>query len=244
MFITGGRGRMGSTLIPQLQQAGWTITAPSSQDLDITDETSVAKALEAAQADVVLHLAAYTNVAQAEQDRTRCWQVNVIGTRNIARHTAGRLVHFSTDYVFDGERGQYQETDTPNPSNYYSLTKTVAEEAAHQATRALLVRTSFKDSVWPYPMAFEDQFTSADFTDVIAAEIFVLLQHLEHIPAQTGVLHVATARKSIFELARRRNPDVQPGSRLKAKVHIPPDVSLDTSKWQGIKANLGTPGNA
>jgi dTDP-4-dehydrorhamnose reductase len=51
-------------------------------------------------------------------------------------------------------------------------------------------------------------------------------------------LHIATERKSIFDLARRRNPQVQPGSRLTARVHIPKDVSLDTSRWQTIKHRL------
>ncbi len=240
---------MGRVLLPQLQARGWAITAPSSRELDITDERAVEDALEAAQPEVILHLAAYTNVAQAEHERERCWAVNVHGTRHLARasnhfhgapnvssYPTARFVHFSTDYVFDGERGQYRESDTPSPSNYYSLTKTVGEEAALNARAALIVRTSFKDSVWPYPVAFNDQFTSADYTDVIALEMLTLLLNLSSVPDH--VLHIATERKSIFDLARRRNPQVQPGSRLTASVHIPKDVSLDTSRWQSIKHRL------
>ena len=236
LFVTGGNGRMGKELIPQLESRGWCVTAPPSRDLDITDESTVADALEAARPDIVLHLAAYTDVAKAEKERERCWAVNVAGTRHIARHAPGRLVHFSTDYVFDGERGLYAETDAPNPSNYYSLTKTVAEEAARSAPNALIVRTTFKDAVWRYPIAFDDQFTSADFTDVIAAEILQLMLNLDRV--QDDVLHVVTERKSVFELARRRNPGVQPGSRSSAKVHIPPDVSLENSRWRALKAGF------
>jgi dTDP-4-dehydrorhamnose reductase len=235
IFVTGAGGRMGRELTPRLERHGWRITAPSSRELDITDETAVAQALEP-QFDVVLHLAAYTNVAQAEVERERAWAVNVIGSRNIARHTRGRLVHISTDYVFDGERGMYTETDAPNPSNYYSLTKLVAEEAARANSNALIVRTSFKESNWPYPMAFEDQFTSADFTDVITDELELLLLHLESV--QDRVLHVVTERKSVFELAKRRNVGLQAGSRLSARVHIPPDVSLDNIRWTAIKSRF------
>ncbi len=227
---------MGKELIPQLEARGWNVTAPPSRDLDITDETAVADALEAAQPDIVLHLAAYTDVAKAEKEREQCWAVNVAGTRHVARHAPGRLVHFSTDYVFDGERGLYTETDAPNPSNYYSLTKTVAEEAARSARNALIVRTTFKDAVWRYPIAFDDQFTSADFTDVIAAEILSLMLNLDRV--QDDVLHVVTERKSVFELAHRRNPGVQPGSRSSARVHIPPDVSLNNSRWGALKAGF------
>lgn len=244
LFVTGGNGRMGRELIPQLEARGWRVTAPGSRDLDITDEAAVSVALEKVRPEIVLHLAAYTDVAKAEQERDRCWAVNVTGSRNIARHASAsvgaRLVHFSTDYVFDGERGLYTETDAPNPSNYYSLTKTVAEEAARSAHGALIVRTTFKDAVWRYPVAFDDQFTSADFTDVIAQEILILMLNLDRV--QDDVLHVVTERKSVYELARRRNPDVRPGSRSTAKVHIPPDVSLDNSRWHALKAGfIGSP---
>jgi dTDP-4-dehydrorhamnose reductase len=238
LFVTGGAGRMGGMLLPLLAQHGWHITAPRSNQLDITNETAVARALELAQPEVVLHLAAYTDVAKAERERERAWAVNVIGTRNLAGHTLGRFVHFSTDYVFDGERGMYLETDIPNPANFYSLTKTVGEEAARHARRALIVRTSFKDSIWPYSVAFEDQFTSADFVDVIANEMVTLINNLGMV--DHDLLHIVTERKSIFELARRRNPDVQPGSRLKATVHIPPDVSLDASRWLALKDRISS----
>jgi dTDP-4-dehydrorhamnose reductase len=238
LFITGGAGRMGCTLLPMLAQHGWQITAPRSNELDITDETAVARALELAQPEVVLHLAAYTDVAKAEHERERAWAVNVLGTGHLARHTLGQFVHFSTDYVFDGERGMYLETDIPNPANFYSLTKTVGEEAARHARRALIVRTSFKDSLWPYPVAFEDQFTSADFTDVIANEMLTMINHLAMV--NHDVLHVVTERKSVFELARKRNPDLKPGSRLKANVHIPPDVSLDASRWLALKDRIAS----
>jgi dTDP-4-dehydrorhamnose reductase len=238
IFVTGGAGRMGGVLLPLLAQHGWHITAPRSTQLNITDETAVARALELAQPEVVLHLAAYTDVVRAEREPERAWAVNVLGTRNLARHTLGRFVHFSTDYVFDGERGMYLETDIPHPANFYSLTKTVGEEAARHARRALIVRTSFKDSVWPYPVAFEDQFTSADFVDVIANEMLTLINHLGMV--DHDLLHVVTERKSIFELARRRNPDVQSGSRLRANVHIPPDVSLDVSRWLALKDRISS----
>ncbi len=224
---------MGRELIPQLTARGWTVTAPRSTELDITNEAVVADALEHAQPDVVLHLAAYTDVTKAEREHEQCWAVNVTGTRNVARHAPGRFVHFSTDYVFDGERGLYRESDAPNPSNYYSLTKTVAEEAARSARNPLIVRTTFKDAVWRYPIAFDDQFTSADFTDVIGLEILTLMLNLEHI--SDPLLHVVTERKSVYELAHRRNPGVQPGSRLTANVHIPPDVSLNNSRWHALK---------
>jgi dTDP-4-dehydrorhamnose reductase len=239
IFITGGSGRMGSSLIPLLKDAGWMIEAPASSSVNILELSTLQQFLEAFKPNVVLHLAAYTDVAKAEQDKELCWKVNVEGTRNVARaanQIGARMVHISSDYVFDGERGNYLESDTPNPSNYYSLTKVVAEEAVRAANDVLIVRTSFKESVWRYPMAFMDQFTSADFVDVIAQEFYLLLEHLELVQVQ--VLNLVTERKSVFELASRRNPTLLPGSRLDAKVHIPPDVSLNISQWQELKKSF------
>ena len=230
---------MGSSLIPLLKDAGWIIQAASSSQVNILEPAVLKQFLESFKPDVVLHLAAYTDVAKAEQQKELCWKVNVEGTRNVARavnQIGARMVHISSDYVFDGERGNYLESDTPNPSNYYSLTKVVAEEAARVANDVLIVRTSFKESVWRYPMAFADQFTSADFVDVIAQELCLLLEHLDLV--QTQVLNLVTMRKSVFELAVQRNPSVQPGSRLNAKVHIPPDVSLNISRWQELKQSF------
>ena len=228
---------MGKEILPRLEQHGWEIFAPSSQAVSITNLSAITHAIKAAQPDIVLHMAAYTDVGQAEQEHAACYAVNVIGTRNVARACGhARLVHISTDYVFDGERGMYLESDAPNPSNYYSLTKVLGEEAARAAPNSLIVRTSFKDAVWKYPVAFADQFTSADYTDIIATELELLLLILPRV--HTDVLHVVTERKSILELAQRRNPQVQAGSRIGAKVHIPPDVSLDNSRWTALKAGV------
>jgi dTDP-4-dehydrorhamnose reductase len=235
-FVTGGGGRMGTALLPQL---GFEMFAPRSDELNICNFAQLEAVFGQFQPNVVLHMAAYTDVQRAELEHQQCWAVNVLGTRNIAKASAmvgARLVHISTDYVFDGEDGMYTEIDTPNPSNFYSLTKTVAEEAARATQGSLIVRTSFKDAVWKYPLAFSDQYTSADYTDVIAGELELLLCHLGSI--KDDVLHVVTERKSILELAQRRNPHVQAGSRLNAKVHIPPDVSLDNSRWNTLKSDF------
>lgn len=231
---------MGRELLPRLRERGWTIQSPGSRELDLTDERAVESVMAAARPDVVLHLAGYTDVAGAEKDRERCWAVNVAGTRHLATHAGGRLVHLSTDYAFDGERGGYLEEDAPSPANYYSLTKVVGEEAARRHPDVLIVRSSFKESRWPYPVAFDDQFTSADYLDVIAGELEILLENLDRVRPPDGLLHVATERKSVFDLARRRNPDVRPGSRTVASVRIPPDVSLDCSRWTNIRDGLAS----
>jgi len=236
VLLTGGSGRLGRELLALLPG----VHAPQSSDLDVTRPETISHVLDDVRPEVVVHAAAYTDVAGAEADRECCWRVNVEGTRNLVRAVLERgifLVHISTDYVFEGSRGGYREEDTVGPvRNYYALTKLVAEEVARLAPEHLVIRTSFRPREWPYPTAFTDVYTSQDYVDVIAPKIALAVQHCREIPH--SVLHIATERKSVFELARRRRPDVQPGSKREAGVELPDDCSLDTSRWNAVVANL------
>ena len=233
IFLTGGQGRLGTELRALLPG----IVAPTEAQMDITSPEAVAAALDAARPEVLVHAAAYTDVAGAEKDRRRCWEVNVQGTRNIVRAAMERdifLVHISTDYVFEGTTGGYAEDDPVGPvRNYYALSKLAAEEVVRVAQRHLVIRTSFRPRQWPYPVAFTDVYTSQDYVDIIAPEIALAIRRCREIPYST--LHIATERKSVFELARRRRPDVKPGSKAQAGVDLPDDISMDISRWRRLK---------
>jgi dTDP-4-dehydrorhamnose reductase len=128
----------------------------------------------------------------------------------------------------------YREEDPLGPPpNYYALSKLVAEEIARTADRCLVIRTSFRPRQWPYPTAFTDVYTSQDYIDVIAPMIAEAVLHLEQIPFDT--LHVATERKTIYDLARRRSPDVKPCTSETAGVAYPKDVSLDSARWSALR---------
>jgi dTDP-4-dehydrorhamnose reductase len=233
ILLTGGTGRLGGELRSLLPG----VIAPSRAELDITRPQAVEAALHRFAPEVVVHTAAYTDVAGAERDRPACWRTNVHGTRAVvqsAAHFGVFLVHISTDYVFEGSRGMYQEEDPPGPvANYYALSKLVAEEVARLAPQHLIIRTSFRPREWPYPVAFTDVHTSQDYVDVIAPEIALAILYHREIPYST--LHIATERKSVYALAQRRRPDVRPGSKREVSVALPDDISLDTTRWQTLK---------
>lgn len=229
ILLTGGSGRLGTELRALLPG----IIAPGRAELDITRPDTIEAALDRYRPVLVVHAAAYTNVSGAETDRQTCWQVNVEGTRHLVRALASRptrLVYISTDYVFDGTRGGYKEEDQVGPvRNFYALSKLVAEEVVRVLDQHLVVRTSFRPREWPYPVAFADVYTGQDYVDVIAPKIALLLQRCDEVEYRT--LHIATERKSVYELARRRKPDVIPGSKRDANVQLPDDISLDISRW-------------
>ena len=229
ILLTGGNGRLGTEI-----QKLIACDAPLAEELDVTEFASCKRAIKKYNPDIVIHAAAWTDVAGAETHKERCWAVNVIGTENIARAAAGRrLVFISTDYVFDGEKGNYREDDIPNPKNFYALTKLVGEVIIGQYPNTLIIRTAFKsDGPWPYERAFTDQWSSHDFVSRLAPDIMraALMESL------TGVIHIAGARTSMYDLARQVSPGVGKMKREEADVPLPRDISLDTSLWKTISS--------
>lgn len=229
ILITGGGGVLGTEIRKLID-----CFAPDQTELDVTDFASCNRAIKKYQPDLIIHAAAWTDVAGAENSKEKCWEVNVIGTQNMARAAVGRrLVYISTDYVFDGERGNYSEEDVPNPTNFYSLTKCVGEAIIRQYQETLIIRTAFKqDGPWPYEKAFTDQWVSHEFVSVLAPDI-VRASMMERL---TGVIHIAGKRKTVYELARQVTPDVGKMSIKDIKVRLPHDTSLNISKWQKISS--------
>jgi dTDP-4-dehydrorhamnose reductase len=138
-LITGGGGQLASDLQSLL---GEDVRSFSHAELDIADADAVARALAEVRPDVVFNCAAFHNVDVCEREPDQSWAVNVRAVRELALR-APRLVHLSTNYVFDGRRPEpYAEDDLPAPRSVYALTKLGGEYAAlGYNERALVVRS-------------------------------------------------------------------------------------------------------
>ena len=137
-LITGGGGQLASDLQELL---GADARSYSHAELDIADSAALDRAFEETQPDVVFNCAAFHNVDVCETEPDSAWAVNVRAVRDLAGRRA-KLVHLSTNYVFDGRREQpYGEDDLPNPRSIYALTKLAGEYAAlAYGDNALVVR--------------------------------------------------------------------------------------------------------
>lgn len=148
-LITGAAGQLGRHVTTQLRASGAEVVALTSSDLDITDRAAVDHAIAACRPHVVLNAAAYTAVDAAEEHERRADEVNHIGPRLLAeavRRCGGRLVHVSTDYVFDGAGSLAYEIDDPvGPQGAYGRTKLAGERAVLSVLhdRAHVVRTAW-----------------------------------------------------------------------------------------------------
>ena len=225
VFLTGGSGTLGTELIKQSHKFDISFVAPSSRDCDITDEHAVYNNLAKFKGDVVLHAAAVTDVRGTETAPIAAVDINVLGTVNIIKvcqKLNKKLVFISTDYVFDGEKGNYNTEDPINPISKYAKTKAAAELLVRCIEDTLIIRTSFFGYNFPYEKAAVDQWSSKDYVDVIAPLVLKVLKK-----GKTGIAHVGTARTTTYEKAQRRNPLVEGIYLQDLGFGIPRDISLE-----------------
>ena len=148
ILIVGSAGQIGSELMRAPIPAGWERVGLSRAEFDITDERAVAATLAACRPDVVINAAAYTAVDRAESERDSAFAVNATGPAILARFCGvlgAALIHYSTDYVFDGAKAApYAEADPVNPLGVYGASKEAGERAVRTAlTRHVILRTSW-----------------------------------------------------------------------------------------------------
>jgi dTDP-4-dehydrorhamnose reductase len=146
IFVTGASGQVGSEMARAF--AGDVIIPGLRPEFDLTDQRSVERAILESEPDVVVHLAAFTDVDGCEREPDRAYRANALGTRFVAlaaRRAGADLVAVSTDYVFDGAKGEpYVEWDEPRPLSVYGRSKLAGErEALQLSDRCYVVRTSW-----------------------------------------------------------------------------------------------------
>jgi dTDP-4-dehydrorhamnose reductase len=221
IVVTGANGLVGSRLCHQLAAADHEVVAlgrGARRDagpgrwvsVDLTSRAEVERALTEARPEAIIHPAAMTHVDGCEKEPLTAWATNVDGTANVARvaHALGaHLVSVSTDYVFDGHHGPYDETHAPNPGGVYARTKLAAEHAVQVlAPGAAIARTAV---VYGWPPAaqlnfgawlvtalsegrevklFQDQWVSPSLADNVAAMLIELAER-----KLGGIWHIAGA---------------------------------------------------
>jgi dTDP-4-dehydrorhamnose reductase len=147
ILITGSGGQVGRALVASAPQAAL-ILALTREECDISDPVAVGDVFQSFEPTAVINAAAYTAVDRAETDKDRAFAVNAVGPANLASAAeshGARLVHISTDYVFDGARSQPYPTDAPPcPINVYGSTKAAGEiSVTESGADALIVRTAW-----------------------------------------------------------------------------------------------------
>jgi dTDP-4-dehydrorhamnose reductase len=146
LLLLGANGQLGCDLLSVFRTAGDSVIPATHAEVEVASLDRVSQVLAETKADVVLNTAAFHKVEECEKNPALAFQVNATGAMNLARvcHQSGAvLVHFSTDYVFDGQkRAPYEETDLPAPLNVYGVSKVAGEHLiACNAERYFIIRT-------------------------------------------------------------------------------------------------------
>jgi len=220
ILLTGGSGLLGAELCSLYKD----IVAPPRNAMDILNEKQCENHIVKYDPDIVVHAAALISPPKCDKFPEVVRNINIVGTVNvvnICQRYDKKIVYISSDYVFDGEKGNYKEKDFVNPLHSYGLTKAAGEFAVRTYDNSLIIRTSFCKKQFPYEKAFVDQYTSKDYIDVIAPMILETI-----LSSKTGIVHIGTERKTIYELAKRRKPDVGKLKRDEVDLVIPYDTSF------------------
>lgn len=146
VLLFGPNGQLGSDLLRVFQAAGDKVVAVPHAQVDVCNEEQVSAVIAEARPDVVLNTAAFHKVEECEKKPALAFQVNGTAAMNLAlacRQSGAVLVHFSTDYVFDGQKNSgYEETDLPSPLNVYGASKVAGEHLiACNTDRYFILRT-------------------------------------------------------------------------------------------------------
>lgn len=224
IILFGGSGSLGS----ELKKINPEIITPSHNEVDIRDVDAVSNFIITHKPDLVINAAAIIDNRVVEKFPEEAIMTNIIGAGNISivcRQLDIRLVYLSTDYIYKGDRGNYKETDEILPYNKYAWTKLGGECSTVCVKNHLIVRTSFGKSNFNYHEAFTDKWASKDYVDVIAPLIYQV-----SVSPLTGVINVGTERKSLYDYAVERNPEVLPVKLSNSVFFTPSDTSLNLQK--------------
>lgn len=270
ILIIGGSGLLGKKLLKLLSydhEVGGAYNTRSCENckhLDITDRTAVEQFIDFYQPDVLIHTAAIANADQCEENKELCWKINVGGTKNlveICKRYGVKFVYISSDYIFNGNNGQYTEQSKPKPTNFYGITKLEGEriiteelidyilirptilygynDESDKETFVSYVRKKVKNGVVEvdnyikkYPILIDD--------------VAILIKNLLE-KGERGVFHIcgkdeATRYEWALRIADVFNLDKSKIIPIKKQysVHRPYNVQLTSSKIGNLRVNVSS----
>ena len=261
--VFGNVGQLGVELTAELEQRGYEVFGSDRAQLDITERTVVEQHLAEVDPQVVFNAAAHNQVDVAEQEPQAAYLVNALAVRNVAlacRQVNARLVHYSTDYVFDGRAGRpYTEDDHPHPLGAYAVSKLAGELYAQAYLESpLIIRTSgvfgpgglhtargnfveamLRLAAEARPIrVVQDHVASPAYAPALAARSVDLVER-----GVTGVIHVGGGApvswfqyaQTIFEVAGL-HPELRPTDEreYRTAAHRPKFSALSNAKMEAL----------
>ena len=227
IVVTGGTGRFGNVL--KQHKTTHEIFFPTKQEMDILNFKKIKSYLQKKKPKILIHLAGLSRPMNIhEEDINRSIDLNIIGTSNITKACADlkiKLIYFSTNYVYQGLRGNYTEADPVKPFNNYAWSKLGGEAAVHLYKNSLILRVSMTEEPFIHKKAFKNVINNFLYHSEVVKVLFRLL-------GKKGIINVGGKKRSIYDFAREKNKNVK---KIYMKKNIlPKDSSMNVNKLKKI----------
>ena len=230
IVVTGGSGRFGTHL--KQQKSKNILYFPNKKELNILNLKNIHKYLKKIKPDVLIHLAGLSRpMIEHNVNIKRSIDLNIIGTANITKVCSDlkiKLVYFSTNYVYPGVKGNYNEKDPVLPVNNYAWSKLGGEASVQLYKNSLILRVSMTEKPFIHDKAFGNVKTSFMFHDDVSKILFKVID-------KKGIINIGGKSQFIYDFAKKNNPNVKKIYLNKNLKNImPKDSSINISKLKKI----------
>ena len=230
IIVTGGTGRFGNHL--KSISTKHKLFFPTKNQFNILNVNSMLKYFKKTKPDIVIHLAGFSRPMELhEKDIIKSINLNVIGTANVTMACSQKnikLIYFSTNYVYPGINGNYNENDPLKPFNNYAWSKLGGECSVKLYKNSLILRVCMTEKPFIHKKAFANVKTSFMYHDEVAKILFKLLN-------KKGIINVGGKAQHIYNFAKKENKEVKKiYQNKKVKIKIPFDSTINIKKLQKI----------
>ena len=226
IVITGGSGRFGFTLKSKYKSNK--LFYPNKNQLNILSSKSIEKYLKKIKPKILIHLAGLSRPMKIHDNNiSKSIDLNIIGTANIVKVCSKlrvKLIYFSTNYIYQGKKGNYKETDPVLPVNNYAWSKLGGESSVQMYKNSLILRVCMTEEPFIHKKAFSNIKTNFIFHKEVANILFKILD-------LKGILNIGGKTQSPFNFGKKYNKNLK---KILAKKNFPLNPSMNISKLKKV----------
>jgi len=226
IIVTGGDGTFAKIL--KLKNKKLNLKFLSKKELNILNTKSIENCLIKYKPQILIHTAGLSRpMEQHDINISKSIDLNIIGTANIVKSCKKfnvKVIYFSTVYVYDGQKGNFRETDPVKPINNYALSKMGGECSVLMYKNSLVLRIQMTEKPFLYNKAFSDLYTNFMFHEE-------LVPILPKIINEYGVINIGGKKRSVYEFAKIHNKNVK---KIRNNIKLPPNQTMNLDKLKKI----------
>jgi len=226
IIVTGGDGTFAKTL--KLKNKRLNLKFLSKKELNILSTKSIENSLLKYKPRILIHTAGLSRpMEQHDINISESIDLNIIGTANIVKSCKKfnvKVIYFSTVYVYDGQKGNFRETDPIKPINNYALSKMGGECSVLMYKNSLVLRIQMTEKPFLYDKAFSDLYTNFMFHEELAPI-------LPKIINEFGVINIGGKKRSVYKFAKMHNKNVK---KIRNNIKLPPNQTMNLDKLKKI----------